>query len=502
MNEPTTASRPTNPAWRRHGIVALLLLGVLAYGGFLWRYISPHAGGSDPSGYFNSARLISHGRPFASARVLAGHHAAEFGSYSTVPLGFVLRPDDRLAPSYPTGYPLHLAAAAVFGWSHAAQIANVLIAIASGLLLFAHARRLGFGCGLALGGVALLWLCPLFLFATMMPMSDLPALTWTLAALYCALEARDSWRWGLLCGLSVGLAVLVRPTNLLLALPVLAAVGFRPRSWLAIIVGGLPAAAFLGYYNHTIYGSVLTTGYGDVSASFSSAFVPHNLAAFARWLPLLLSPWVCVAMASPFLAIVRQRGFVVLFLWALALVGFYVFYYHTGETWWYLRFILPAFPALILAMLAALHAAWQAGRARPRIVAGLLAGLVASAALWQVRQFRPLDVLHLEESERTYPEAARWAQRELPASSALFCMQVSGAFFYYTDFLLLRWDFVDQQSLPRLYATLRQEHRPVYAVLYEFERQRALERLGGQWREIAVIRNATVWQLVSAPPPP
>ena len=502
MNEPAPAPSPTGPAWKRHAVTALLILGSLAYGGLLWRYVSPHAGGSDPSGYFNSAKLITHGRLFAPARILPGHSPAEFGDYATVPLGFVPRSDGRLAPTYPTGYPLHLAAASVFGWSHAAPVANVLTAIASGLLLFAYARRLGFSRGLALGGVALLWFCPLFLFAAMMPMSDLPALGWVLAALYCSLEARNSWRWGLLCGLSVGVAVLVRPTNLLLAVPVVAAVGFRPRSWLAVVAGGLPAAIFLGLYNRSTYGSSLATGYGDVSASFSAAFLPHNLSHFAHWIPVLLSPLVLLALASPFVACVRQRGFVALIIWAVTLVGFYGFYYHTGETWWYLRFILPAFPALILAMLAVLHAFGQAGRARPRFFAGLSACLVALAAVWQIRQIQPLDVLHLEESERTYPEAARWAKRELPPRSVIFCMQVSGAFFYYTDFVLFRWDFVAKENLPQLFAAIHRDNRPVYAVLYEFEQQDALGRLGGQWRQVAEIRNARVWQLVPALPAP
>ena len=42
-------------------------------------------------------------------------------------------------------------------------------------------------------------------------------------------------------------------------------------------------------------------------------------------------------------------------LWAGLLTGLYAFYFHSGETWWYLRFILPAFPVLILAALVVLQ---------------------------------------------------------------------------------------------------------------------------------------------------
>lgn len=499
MNEPATASPPISPNWKRQAVAVLLIIGSLAYAWLLWRHVSPHAGGSDPSGYFNSAKLFSHGRFFAPARVPAGHHAADFGDYATVPLGFIPRADDRLAPSYPTGYPLHLVVASVFGWKRAAPIANVLLAVASGLLLYAYARRLGLGRGLALGGVALLWCCPLFLYAALIPMSDLPALTWTMAALYCSLEARNSWRWGLLCGLAVGVAVLVRPTNLLVALPVAAAIGLRPRAWLAVGLGGLPAAAFLLFYNWRVYGSPFLTGYNAVFSSFSAEFFPHNLAHFAHWIPALLSPLVLLAIASPFVAAARQRGFVVMVLWAATLVGFYVFYYHSGETWWYLRFILPAFPALILGGLVVLDAVARAASSRARWAATAFVALLVFATGWQMRQIRELDILNIELGERTYPEAARWARQNLPADSALFCMQVSGAFFYYTDFLMLRWDMIQEDRMARLFTALEEAHRPVYAILYDFEQPRAMELMGRQWRQIHVVGNATFWQPV--PPP-
>ena len=39
-----------------------------------------------------------------------------------------------------------------------------------------------------------------------------------------------------------------------------------------------------------------------------------------------------------------------------AMFGLYAFYYHTSEEWWYLRFVVPAFPALVLAGAAMLLA--------------------------------------------------------------------------------------------------------------------------------------------------
>jgi hypothetical protein len=471
-----------------------MLVCAVAYGIFLVRHVSPHAGGSDPSGYLNSARLMSRGEWLTSPRVLPGYSSEEFGPRSLVPLGFLMRLDGRMAPTYPTGYPLQLLAAAGFGWSHAVAVVNVITALASGFLLFAFCRKLGLSCGLSFGGVVLLCLCPLFLYAVFLPMSDLSALAWSLAVCYWALGARENWKYGLCCGAAMGIAVLVRPTNLLLVLPLFAALGFRLRPWLAVALGGLPAAAFFCFYNWRVYGSPWVTGYTEVWSIFQTDYLPHNLTHFSRWIFFLLSPLILVSAAAPFVEAGRQRGLAVLAVWATALIGFYAFYYHAGETWWYLRFILPAFPALIVAALVVLETVWRNAKARSGLVAAALTVLLLLAAGWQVGQIRQLTVLQLEPGERSYHDAARWAQKNLPARSVIFCMQVSGAFFYYTDFLLLRWDLVAPEKFGPLFDVVGRQDRPVYIALFDYETVQAQTLIGGHWTQLATVGQVTFWQ--------
>ena len=481
--------------WLRCVPVGLLVAGIVCYAAFLWRYVSPYAGGSDSSGYLNSARLLAQGRFFAEPRVLPGFSAREFGEFSHVPLGFVLRGDDQMAPTYPIGYPLQLLVAAGFGWSRAVTVLNVCTVIGSGWILFAYCRKLGISKGLAVGGVGLLWACPLFIFSAIQPMSDLSALGWSLVILYSALKAREGRSWGILCGAALGFAVLVRPTNLLLGVPLLVALGFHYRSWLAVAIGGLPSAVFFGYYNARLYGSPWTTGYRDVSGLFRWEYLWPNLLHFSHWIPVLLSPLIVLGLAAPFVAGARQRGAVVLAAWAATLISFYAFYFHSGETWWYLRFILPAFPALIVAVLFVLEAIWRVSRPRsmPAVTVGL-ALLLMGAIGWQARQLSRLDVLHLEINERSYPQAARWAKNNLPAESAIFCMQVSGAFFYYTDFLLFRWEQVAPEKYNGLLETIARQNRPVYAALYAFETAEAFGQIGGHWTKLATVGQVTFWQ--------
>ncbi|MBI2814954.1 MAG: glycosyltransferase family 39 protein [Opitutae bacterium] len=495
----TAAPRPAPTPGLPRAALFLLVAGFIGYAVFLARFSASIAAGSDSSGYFNSARLLGEGRFFGAVRMPAGHRHDEFGLGAFMPLGFIVHEDaPLLAPTYPTGLPLHLlAASAVAGWRHAATVVNVFAALGSGFLLWSLARRLNLSPGWAAGAVALLWSCPLTLFASMQPMSDALAMLWSLTALAAALRGREHWRWCVLAGAATALAVLVRPTNALLVLPLALALGWNWRRHLPLVLGGLPGAVFLCYYNWRVYGSPLATGYGDVWSAFAARLAPHNLTHFVRWIPDLLSPLVCVALTAPLVPAARRREFAALGLWAGLLIGLYALYYHSGETWWYLRFILPAFPVLILAAFVVLQRLgqaipWPHGN-RLMLVAVLAFGLV-----WQVRLNRRLEVLNFPTGETCYLATANWAQQHLPPESAIFCMQVSGAFYYYTPFLIIRWDQMAVARLPELLAALRAEKRPVYAVLHDFESREARERLGGSWRQIATVCNATIWQLEAA----
>lgn len=472
-----------------------LALAAMVYAYFLSRHLSPYAGGADSSGYLNSARLLGRGQAFAYPRLLPEQVAAtEYGQMTHQPLGFVMVDAERMAPTYPTGVPLQLLAASwIVGWKYSAYALNIGTALASGWLMYLLARHLGLGRWTAMGGAVWLLLCPLFIFAAVQPISDLPALFWSLLTLYCALHSPKDWRWSILAGLALGIAVLVRPSCLLLIIPVLMAVGRQWRAYLLIGLGGLPSALFLAFYNQQLYGSPFSTGYGSIWGTFSFDYLPHNSRHFARWIPTLLTPVLLLALASPWLMRRHRRASITLLAWLLTLTGFYLCYYHSGETWWYLRFILPVFPVLILAALYTLSTLWS----RPRPVWINTLGLMSCLGLvfyGEIRQIKTLDVLNIERGERSYPEAAAWAQSHLPAESVLCTMQVSGAFYYYTDYILIRWDQVEPEKFAALFGTINRLQRPVYAALFDFETTDALRRMGGQWTKLATVGQVTFWQ--------
>ncbi len=497
------ASRRFIPATLPARLPAILFaLGAVFYLGYLARHTASYASGSDASGYFNSARLLAQGRFSVIPRVPEGSSYDEFGLMTFQPLGFITdKTAARMSPTYPIGYPLHLLAASAFvGWRHAATLVSMAAALFAGVLTWCLARRLALPDYWAALAMLLLWLCPVHLFIALQPMSDQLAMLWSLATLVAALHARNGWAWSLACGFSLAMAVLVRPTALLLLIPVLAAIGPAWRALLLVGAGGIPGAAFLALYNWNVYGSVVTTGYGDVSTAFSRDFVAHNVAHIAIWLPTLLTPLVCAALVTPFLARGRRREHLVLAIWAVVLTSFYAFYYHTGEQWWYLRFILPAFPALILLALVPLHALGARLPSQPDWLKPVLAAaLLVLAAAWDIKLSRRLDVVSIPRGEKFYVDTSDWASANLPAGSVVLCMQVSGSLFYYTDFLIVRWDQVRADKTADLMSRFESPRRAVYAALYDFEEGDFFGRIGGRWERISTVGNTHFWRMTAPP---
>ncbi|HSP93206.1 MAG TPA: hypothetical protein VLU06_01550 [Thermoanaerobaculia bacterium] len=109
------------------------------------------------------ARLFARGRVTERIEILQDLGLPSPDPDVFVPLGYrAAASPGPMAPSYPPGLPLHMAAAGeAAGWDTAPFLAGPLTAIAALLLLFL-ARELGLSPGLSAAGVALLASCPIF----------------------------------------------------------------------------------------------------------------------------------------------------------------------------------------------------------------------------------------------------------------------------------------------------------------------------------------------------
>ena len=477
-------------------IRASVAIIALAYATFVYLHGSPFAAGSDSSGYLNSARLLARGELTTSARTLPGLTPPEWRYHWQEPLGFTashLTP--RMAPTYSTGLPLHLPLVApIVGWEKAARAVNVLNVLAAAALLYALARELTLSRAWSLVAVALLWASPLFLYNSLQPLSDALALTWAVAAILCALKSRERLPWAFAAGAAFAVAVLVRPTNLLLALPLLFALGVSWRAWLATVVGGLPGAIWLFIVNSHAFGSPFKTGYGDLTNTFEFRFLVGNLAHFTLWVPLLVSvPVALAALALPWF----RRGAPIpstlplLASWFGVFAVFYATYYCAGDLWSDVRFLLPGFPAVILAGLLAVRS-W---RPTPP---WLLLGCCLVGQFFLASELR---VTGIREQERAYRVATRWLEAHVAPGSVVIVAQLSGAAQFYNELVLVRWDALPPHHLETLRLAAARSGRTIYAALFNPEIEAAQKALpSARWQLVDQTPGVKFFRLLPASP--
>ncbi len=488
----------------KQGAAWLCTLALIGYGIFLGVNHAPVAAGADSGGYLGSARLLSEGKLVTTLRTIPEFAARNV--WMEMPLGYEAEEGTTiLRPTYPVGLPLHYAIGGMIaGWYWGPLLVVVLSAVAAVVLCYFAARELEVSPVLAATGAAALAASPLFLYTSFIPMSDTVATAWCAAAFLAALRAKHGWKGGVLCGMAFSVAVLVRPSNAIM-LPVLMLVLWHWRSLLWAAVGAIPGGAINAIYNHIMYGSAFRSGYGPIFNVFERRFFALSWANYKETLPYALPLMFVGLVLLPFLPWRKwPREFAACILWAVIFMLFYAFYEFTHQAWWFLRFLLPAFPALVLLGVAGLEAVLArvpaAGRQISRIVAGALIVFVSIKACVAVARER--HFMLLKEYQEPYTAVTDWANHNLPAGALVAVMQLSSSFYYYTELPILRWDMVDPPDAAKLAAALKRSGRPLYAVLFPFEYEDVrIRRLPGEWRKVTEVKGVTVWQITLQPEP-
>ncbi len=479
------------------------LLIACALAAYIWLIhdrVSPYVGGSDSSGYLNNALLLSQGRIATEQRTLPGLPPSEIKNLY-VPLGFVEREGgNTMIPTYPIGISLFaLATAQITGWDWVpgwTAAWNLLLGV---LFMYPLGRCFGLTKPWALIGTVILALSPLNIAMGLQFMSDVPALAWCEAAMLFALLSWRHTAWALAAGTAFALAVLIRPTNGLLLLPLAVAFGFHWKRWLLFGLGGLPGGIFFGLYNLHAYGGILTSGYGNIYAAFSWVYVIPSLKNYLIWIPLLFTPLTFLAFLLPFAWKASAQKTAILILWALSILAVYSAYDCTPSEWWYLRFILPGLPPIVVGALWIAQLVCQrrgyalfTSSASPfqHVVASIV--LIACFTLQGV-MIRRLNILNLKKDDASYFKSAEWLNKHAPGGTCVLTMQSSGSIFAYTPYTVLRWDTFNATQQPLVAAAVAKNRRPLYAVLYPFEEQDAFARYPGKWREVYRYRWVKVY---------
>jgi hypothetical protein len=302
-------------ATRAAPIVAVAAAAGAVAAAMLWGTFA--AAGTDASGYVSQAALWRDGRlivdqPFV-ARVRWPDADAAFA-----PLGYDATPEGHaIVPAYPPGLPLLMAAAQIVGGACAAYIVVPLAAGAAVWFCYLLGRRARSPAAGAMA--ALLLACsPVFVYQSLVPMSDVPAAACWAAALVFVVPRpshRDELARSAAAGCCAALAFLIRPNLVLLALAVAPfavrredVAGRWPSRLFAFAAPLVAAAAAFGWINLYRYGSPLRSGYGNMRTAFASSHVAPNIAHWTAWLTATETPLIVFAAVGVAVALVAPAG--------------------------------------------------------------------------------------------------------------------------------------------------------------------------------------------------
>src|SRR2546428_6814928 len=203
--------------------------------------------------------------------------------------------------------------------------------------------------------------------------------------------------------------------------------------------GLIPGMVVLALLNWHMYGSPFASGYGSAADLFQLTNAAPNLERYVRWLWQTHTPILALALVAPFLVPRRAEAWLALAL-AVATIALYL-PYRVFDDWWYIRFLLPAIPFLIVLSVATVariadasnRKARQDRRAHsPSAISAVALGVMAAVlGPWWVYTARERHAFDLRDWERHFVDAGRFARDKLPSNAAVLTVKHSGSVHYY-----------------------------------------------------------------------
>jgi hypothetical protein len=251
---------------------------------------------------------------------------------------------------------------------------------------------------------------------------------------------------------------------------------------LLFAAGSIPACIAVAIINTRLYGSPWTSGYGTFDSIYRIDFLRANLARYPAWLMDTQTPGVLLALAAPFVLSRRgqsrggtpQRTIAIMWLCFIAVVFLSYAFYIPFDEWWYLRFVLPAFPPLLvltsIVIIAAITRLTRVGR-------DAVAAAIIGAFVWHgIDYTTDHAVLELWVGEQRYVSVGRYVANKLPDRAVILSMQHSGNIRYYSGRLTVRYDLIPATRLDWVIAELRRLGYHPYLALDDWEEAQFRER--------------------------
>jgi hypothetical protein len=265
-------------------------------------------------------------------------------------------------------------------------------------------------------------------------------------------------RGAALAGIAAGLAILIRPNLVPLGFVIGSSLLLRSgtpwrarmRAAAAYATGGTAGCVAVALVQWHFYGSPLASGYGSAARIFAFEHIAPNASRYASWLLQAQGPLVLVALASPF--VVARRFAAVGLAFVAVTIAVYLPYL-VFEDWFYVRFLLPAIPVLIVLALATIAAAARGlrGTAWSGMAVALVAAVMIATAIPVARQHQ---VFRLARLESDFARVGAAIAPRLPGNAVVITSRYSGSVRFYAGRPTLVWDVLDPAWLDRAVAFL------------------------------------------------
>ena len=464
---------------------AVALAAALAIGFIGVKYGQLVAGGSDSYGYVSQADLFLAG-DLITEQPIATQVPWPQAEAAFAPLGYrpAVAPPGAIVPTYAAGLSVLMA----IGKAVAGACGPFLVTpILGGLMVWLTYWLGAMLWSPLLGLVAALLMAtsPTFLFMLMNPMSDVPVSACFTAGLVAALSrwrARAFWT-----GVFVSLAIFIRPNLVPIGAVYLGWLVFQTRDWrqrwrtsVWFGIGGLPLILAVAIVNTHLYGAPWKSGYGSLDQYYAWGHIATNLKQYPAWLLETESPLVVLA-ALPFVLLGRvdasRRAPLVFLLLFVTAVWLSYLFYTPFDVWWYLRFLLPAFPPMfVMLSIGAALVLTRVARLQSVMTLGAIVAVVVFAI--RVNDVRERALLTLWRGGVVYASAAEYVRTQLPANAVVLTVQHSGSIRYYADRLTLRWDLLPAEWWPRALDVLTERGYRPYLLVSVFEEEQLRRQFG------------------------
>jgi hypothetical protein len=205
---------------------------------------------------------------------------------------------------------------------------------------------------------------------------------------------------------------------------------------------------------------------------FSLSYVGTNIERYGRWLVESQTPIALIGIAALLLPLksiwltperqqaARLLGAIAVAVWALYML------YTPFEAWWFLRFLLPAWPAMCLGSAAVLVRIAQSRRVPVRILA---CAMLAGVGVHNLYYASTHGAFPSGEGDHRYVSIAKMVEQATAPSAVIVTGQHSGPIRYYAGRTILRFDLLDRAWLDRAVQWLNSQGRPAYFLLEEWE---------------------------------